>query len=139
MAKFKAGASGNPTGRPKGIKDRRVAMRELLQPHAEKLVKKVVDLALAGDVQALRICIDRIIPPVREDRLSISLPAIADSAGCSAAQAKIMAAVADGELLPSEGEALSGLVEHQRRALDTTEFAKRLEAIESKLNIKGRP
>ena len=136
--RFKKGQSGNPAGKPRGAKDKRTELRELLKPHAAKLVKKVVDLALTGDTTALRICIDRLIPPVREDRMSISLPAVADVAGCSSAQARIMAAVASGELLPSEGESLSGLVEHQRRALDTTEFAKRLEAIEAKLNIKER-
>lgn len=131
MSKFKAGASGNPAGRPKGIKDRRVAMRELFDVHAGKLVKKVVDLALSGDVQALRICIDRIIPPVREGRIQISLPSIADAAGCSDAQAIIMAAVAGGELLPGEGEALAGLVEHRRRTIETTDVLKRLEALEA--------
>lgn len=130
MAKFKAGASGNPTGRPKGIKDRRVELRALLEPHADKLVKKVVDLALAGDVQALRICIDRIIPPVRERAVSVALPDTADAAGCADAQAKIIAAVAAGELLPGEGEALAGLIEHRRRALETNDIIKRLEAME---------
>lgn len=132
MAKFQKGQSGNPAGKPKGAKDRRTEMRTLLQPHADKLVKKVVDLALAGDVQALRICIDRIIPPVREDRLQVALPDIADAAGCTEAQAAIMKAVASGELLPSQGEALAGLVEHRRRAIETTEIMKRLEALEAK-------
>lgn len=137
MAKFQKGQSGNPAGKPKGAKDRRTEMRALLQPHAEKLVKKVVDLALAGDVQALRICIDRIIPPVREDRLQVALPDIADAAGCTEAQAAIMRAVASGELLPSQGEALAGLVEHQRRAMYDQDLAKRIEAIE--LQLKGKP
>jgi hypothetical protein len=138
MSKFKAGASGNPSGRPKGIKDRRIVMRELLEPHAAKLVKTVVDLALAGDVQALRICIDRLIPPVREERLQVDLPQITDVATCNEAQAHITATVACGDLLPSEGEALAGLVEHQRRALETHDMAKRLEAIEQQLS-KGKP
>lgn len=137
MAKFQKGQSGNPAGKPKGAKDRRTEMRALLQPHADKLVKKVVDLALAGDVQALRICIDRIIPPVREDRLQVAMPDIADAAGCTEAQAAIMKAVASGELLPSQGEALAGLVEHQRRAMYDQDLAKRIEAIE--LQLKGKP
>ncbi len=138
MAKFQKGQSGNPAGKPKGAKDRRTEMRSLLQPHAEKLIQTAVNLALAGDVQALRICVDRIIPPVREDRLQIDLPPIADAAGCADAQAVIMQAVATGELLPSQGDALAGLVEHRRRALDTSEMAKRLEAIEEQLNMRAK-
>lgn len=137
MAKFQKGQSGNPAGKPKGAKDRRTEMRALLQPHADKLIQTAVNLALAGDVQALRICIDRIIPPVREDRLQVDLPDIADAAGCTEAQAAIMKAVASGELLPSQGEALAGLVEHQRRAMYDQDLAKRIEAIE--LQMKGKP
>lgn len=137
MAKFQKGQSGNPAGKPKGAKDRRTEMRALLQPHADKLIQTAVNLALAGDVQALRICIDRIIPPVREDRLQVALPEIADAAGCTEAQAVIMKAVASGELLPSQGEALAGLVENRRRAIETTEIMKRLEALEAK--GKGAP
>jgi hypothetical protein len=134
MAKFKPGSSGNPSGRPKGIKDKRVALRSLFEAHADKLAKQAINLALAGDVQALRICVDRIIPPVREDRLQIDLPPIADAAGCAEAQAAIMKAVASGELLPSQGDALAGLVEHRRKAIESSEIMKRLEALEA---LKG--
>ncbi len=48
MARFKKGQSGNPAGRPKGIKDRRVKYRELLEQHTPALVSKTVELALGG-------------------------------------------------------------------------------------------
>ncbi|MFA6058604.1 MAG: DUF5681 domain-containing protein [Taibaiella sp.] len=63
--KFKKGASGNITGRPKGIVDQRTKLRKLLEPHAEKLVHQAVTMALAGDASALKLCIDRLIPPIR--------------------------------------------------------------------------
>jgi len=59
---YQKGHSGNPAGRPPGLPDKRTVLRELLAPHAEALVAKVVALALAGDTAALRICIDRLIP-----------------------------------------------------------------------------
>lgn len=37
-------------------------------------------------------------------------------------------------LLPSEGEVIAGLVEHQRRSLETHDMAKRLEALEKQLS-----
>jgi len=139
VATFKKGQSGNPAGKPKGAKDKRTELRELLKPHAAKLVQKVVDLALAGDVSALRICIDRIIPPVRENRLSIALPVVKDVAGCTAAQAKVLKAVTAGELLPGEAESLSALIENQRRGLESHDLAARVLALEekSKPNQKG--
>ena len=61
---FKKGVSGNPAGPPRDIKDRRTALRALLEPHAETLVAKAVSLALEVDSTALRICINRLIPSV---------------------------------------------------------------------------
>lgn len=128
---FKKGQSGNPAGKPIGAKDRRTELRALLQPHASKLVKKVVALALGGDVQALRICIDRIIPPVKETGLRIALPPITDAASCANAQALLVAAVATGELLPGEGAALADMLEKQRKTIETADIMKRLEALEA--------
>jgi len=131
--KFKKGQSGNPAGRPKGIKDRRVALRQLLSPFAGDLIAKAVGLALDGDTQALRICLDRIIPHAKEDPIEMKLPKIEGPEDCSKAQAAILSAVAEGELLPSEGQAMSNLIEAQRKAYETTELAKRLAAIEDQL------
>ena len=129
---FKPGQSGNPAGRPKGIKDRRVQRRELFEAHAEELVAKAIQLALDGDAQALRMCLDRIVPPVKESPVTITLPDVKDAAGCDAAQAAILQAVASGELLPSQGEALSALVEHRRKAIETSELVRRIEALEAR-------
>ena len=131
--KFKPGQSGNPAGRPKGIKDRRVALRELLIPYAGDLIGKAVELALMGDTQALRICLERIIPHAKEDPIGMVLPKIAGPEDCTTAQAAVLNAVAEGQLLPGEGQALSGLIEHQRRAYEPTDLAKRLAAIEPQL------
>src|SRR5438128_11745199 len=70
---FQKGQSGNPDGRPVGIRDKRVALRELLVPHADELVAKVVEMALAGDAAALRICIDRLKPAAKSKDDPVSL------------------------------------------------------------------
>lgn len=134
MAKFQPGQSGNPTGRPKGIKDRRVVMRDLFQPHASELIGKAIKLALSGDTTALRICIDRVVPPVKEEPIVVTLPTIAGPEDCTRAQAAVLNAVAAGEVLPGAGQVLSGLIENQRRAYETTELAARLSAIEQQLD-----
>lgn len=65
-----------------------------------------------------------------ERPIRFKLPAIRGSQDCAAAQAEIIRAVAAGELLGSEGEALSKLVENQRRALETTELERRIAELE---------
>lgn len=71
---FKKGQSGNPQGRPAGTGDKRRELRALLEPHAPALIEKAVELALAGDITALRLCLDRIIPPMRSIELDTVNP-----------------------------------------------------------------
>jgi len=78
---WEQGESGNPAGRPPGIKDKRTAMRELLLPHADELVAKVVDMAKNGDTTALRICIDRLVPPIKARDEPVALPESTGSLG----------------------------------------------------------
>jgi len=76
---FQTGQSGNPNGRPKGAISKRLQLNKLLEPHAESLANKVIELALAGDINALRLCIERLIPKAKNDVISIALPDITGS------------------------------------------------------------
>ena len=62
MAKFQPGQSGNPAGRKVGCLNKHTQLIKLLEPHAEAIVQKTVDLALLGDANALRLCMERLIP-----------------------------------------------------------------------------
>jgi len=65
---FEKGQSGNPSGRPKGSKDNRTELRELLMPHAPELIEKLVAQALEGDMAAMKLCIDRLISPYKASK-----------------------------------------------------------------------
>jgi len=60
--RFRKGKSGNPAGRPPGSVNRSTrAAIQLLDGEAEALTRKAIELALAGDPMALRLCLDRIV------------------------------------------------------------------------------
>ena len=52
------------------------------------------------------------------------------AADAATAAGSIVDAVATGELTPLEGASVMGLVDSYRRAIETSEFEKRLEALE---------
>lgn len=62
--------------------------------------------------------------------IRFTLPGITDLEGCIKAQEAIITAVAAGDILPSEGESLSRLVENKRRSIETSELETRIAALE---------
>jgi len=136
---FKPGQSGNPAGRPKGTRNAVTrAVEALLDGEAEKLTRKAIDLGLAGDMAALRLCVDRIIPPRKDRHVDFALPAMNEPVDAVKGLASIVAAVASGELTPSEASELTKLVEGYARVLETVDHEERLRALEGKLGNGNR-
>ncbi len=109
--RFPPGVSGNPAGRPKGARNKTtMAAQALLDGEGEELTRKAIEMARAGDTVALRLCLDRILPPRRERLVYIDLPDMAGAHDVAPILAAIIKAVAAGELTPSEGKALSEMV-----------------------------
>lgn len=125
---FKPGQSGNPNGRPKGSKDKRTALRALLEPHAEDLVKQVVDRAKKGDMTALRLCLDRLIPPYRAQNTSVELPALEGALVDQGQQ--IISAMGRGEITPSDASSMLQALGAQARIREADEMVERLERLE---------
>lgn len=130
--KFKKGQSGNPAGRPKGSKDRRSEYRELFKSAAPELVEKAIQLALGGDVVALRMCIDRIAPVARENPVSpVLLPSLDSAESVCMAHNQITQKLASGELLPSEASVLSSLLDKSMKLVELLNLEKRIEKMEA--------
>ena len=131
---FQPGQSGNPNGRPKGSRNAAtLALESLLDGEAEALTRKAVELALAGDIAALRLCLDRILPPRKDRPVSFEMPTIETAKDAKAASAALLAAVAAGRLTPSEAAEIGKLVDAYVKAIEATEVLARLDKLEQKL------
>ena len=125
-------ASGN-TGRPRGSRHKTtLAIEALLDGEGEALTRKAIDMALAGDTTALRLCLERIAPPRKDAPVRFDLPPMEGAASASAAMGAILASVASGDLTPAEATSLAGLVEAYRKALEATELETRIRTLEDK-------
>ncbi|KVF49492.1 hypothetical protein WJ14_31530 [Burkholderia cenocepacia] len=108
-----------------------------MQPHAADLVQKAVELALAGDTAALRICIDRCIPAVKAKDEPIN---IAGLTGSLANQGKtVVAAMAAGTITPDEAAAVMAVISAQAKIVEADELEKRIAALEEKSDGKQQP
>jgi len=132
---FLKGQSGNPRGRRYGSRNKKtLAAPVLLEGEAGALTRKAVELALEGDSTALRLCIERILPPCRERAVRFELPPIENAADVSAAMNAVTAALARGIITPGEAERIANVVETFARAIATT---KRRELAVDPLQIFG--
>ena len=123
-------AAGN-TGRPSGSRNRTtVAVLELLEGQAEALSRKAVEMALAGDTVALRLCLERLAPPRKDAPVQFPLPRMSSAHDAAEAAAAVLEAVAEGDLTPTEGVQVMGLVDSYRRTLEVTELEARVAALE---------
>ena len=125
--RFTAGNSG----RPAGARNRTTtAVMELLDGQAEALTQRAVELALAGDTVALRLCLDRIAPPRKDTPVTFSIPTMTCAKDAAEAAGAVLQAVSTGELTPTEAAQVMGLVDSYRRTLEVTELEARVAALE---------
>ena len=95
-------AKGNP-GRPKGSRHKHVlAIQGLLDGEAEMLGRKAIDLALAGDTNALRLCIESIAPARKDSPLEFDLPTMTNAQQAASAGQGVLQAVSQGDMTPLE-------------------------------------
>ncbi|MCC8955282.1 hypothetical protein H8B02_18110 [Bradyrhizobium sp. Pear77] len=104
----------------------------LLSQDIESVIGKVVSKAKRGDMQAARLILDRIMPPSRGGAVRFPLPKLETPADVVSALATVTKAMAAGQLSPAEAVEVAGVVEMQRRAIETQELETRLHALEGR-------
>ncbi len=116
--KFLPGESGNPSGRPKGSTNKRTQLTQLLEPRAEEIINKMVALALDGDPNALRLCVERLLPKAQHKPVEVDLPEFDEKSSISQNETieLILRGILSGSIVPDEGKKIISLIEeHQSR------------------------
>jgi hypothetical protein len=125
------GTSGNPAGRPPGSRNKSTLMlQELLEGEGRSLMRKAMEMAFGGDHHAMRLCMERLLPPQRERLIDLPLPEVKTVQDSSTAISKILSAVGEGRITPGEGETLSRILETQKRAIEIGDQDRRIEELE---------
>jgi hypothetical protein len=122
--------AGN-TGKPRGTRHKATqAVLALLEGEGEALTRKAIEMALAGDSVALRLCLDRIAPPRKDIPVQFALPHMATAQDAAQAAAGVLQAVSLGELTPLEATQIMGLIDGFRKVLELSELEARVAALE---------
>lgn len=126
--RWKPGQSGNPAGRPPGTGD--VAkLRADIADRVPQLLGQLFTQAMAGDVGAARLLLERSIAPLKaiEPPRALHLP---DGTLTEQGRA-VLASVAAGELAAGQGAALLGAIGTLARVTEVDELTRRIEKLEA--------
>ena len=123
------GQSGNPAGRPKGAKNKKTALVEAFENEGSAIARKVIEAALAGDMQAANICLSRLSPPLRARAEKVQFELTPDAPLTTQAQ-QILTAVAAGDVDPETGQLLINCIASFAGLKATDELEARLAALE---------
>jgi hypothetical protein len=109
------------SGRPAGARNKLTVLAEqLMADDAEAIVRKVISMALAGDLGAAKLILDRILPVPKSRPVEIALRAVGEHDGEKTiveSYGAVVAAVAAGQVSPAEGLELFALIGQQHAAL----------------------
>ncbi len=125
---WKPGQSGNPNGRPPGTSEIG-RLRAAISEHLPEIIAQLVEKARAGDTQAARLLLERVLPPVKAVEATVLLE-IAEGASLTEQGESIVRAVAGGLLAPGQAGALLTGLGSIARLKEVDELTKRLEALE---------
>ena len=128
---FIPGISGNPAGRPKGSKDKKTLVAQEFEKEGSKVARVIIDAALAGDITAANIVLQRISPPlkVKAEKVQFELDA---QAPLTYQAGQILAAVALGDIDPDTGQVLINCISSFAGLRQVDELEERLRALEAR-------
>ncbi|NDV13545.1 DUF5681 domain-containing protein [Crenobacter caeni] len=127
---WKPGESGNPAGRRKGS-SRANLLRETLGPdRLTAIIGVLADKAMGGDTTAAKILLDRTLPPLKPVEPPLEPLAVPEQGNILASAERVMQAVLQGALPPSQAAAIMAGLTGLARVREVEELEQRLQALE---------
>ena len=132
---WKPGQSGNPKGKTPGSGELQ-KLRASIAADVPEILAGLATAAKGGDVQAARLLLERVLPPVKatEQAVELDLP----EGGTLTAQGRsVLAAVASGVLAPGQGAMLLSAIGSLARVTEIDEMEVRLTRLERQQNAQS--
>ena len=125
---WQPGQTGNAKGRPPGQSEI-TRLRAAIAAHVPSILEQLVTAAKGGDVQASRLVLERILPPLKAVEQSVTLQ-LPEDGTLSGLGRSVLKCVAEGQLAPGQGAILLGSIGTLARVVEIDELATRVEALE---------
>jgi len=127
VARWRKGESGNPRGRPRGAGEIG-RLRATIGQALPDILAGLIEKAQAGDVQAARLLLERVVPPVKPVELPEAVPL--EGGTLTERGQSVLRLLAAGEIGPGQAAALLGAIGQLARVAEIDELARRIDALE---------
>ena len=128
--RYQKGQSGNPAGRPKGLKSKTLLT---LRGKSEEIVKSVLAQAEEGCVQSQKMVLDRVIPTIKPVDPPIVLTGYPVNGSLIEKANFFIDAAGKGKLSVSQASVMVGAIASLCRIKEVEEIDRRLSEIESQI------
>jgi hypothetical protein len=126
------GKSGNPAGRPKGIVDRRTALREAIAGELPAIARVLVEKAKDGDVQAASLIMSSCMPKLRPSREPIELAGLPQEATAVEVASALIRGAVQGRLPVDAASELIAAMASAAKILEVEQLSQRIAALENR-------
>ncbi len=122
----------NAGGRTKGARNKStLTALELMNGQIEQITQTLINKALEGDLHAIKLILERLIPICKENPLeTVSMPKITKSEDLPQATQSILDLLSSGEILPSQASALTNALATHAKGLELFELSERIRKLE---------
>ena len=126
---WQPGQTGNPKGRPPGQSEI-TRLRAAIAGHVPSILEQLVTAAKGGDVQAARLILERVLPPLKgtEQAVELQLP---EGGTLTAKATAVLNAAAAGDLAPGQAAQLIAALGTLAKIHEVDELAARIEKLEA--------
>ena len=130
---WQPGQSGNPKGKPPGSGELQ-RLRATIAAEVPEILAKLVQAAKAGDIQAARLVLERVLPPIKATEQSAPITLPIDGTLTAKATA-VLAATAAGQLAPGQAAQFMAALSAMAKIAEVDELETRITKLE---NQNGR-
>lgn len=129
-----------PKGKPKGARNKTTIMLEkLFEGEAKKIGRVAVDVAKSGDVQAVRLVMERLFPVRKGRAVTIpGFPPVRTIEDVPVAHTALLAAVTSGVVSPEEAAPMSAMLSAFVSTIDAVALKARLDELEARIAESDR-
>jgi hypothetical protein len=127
-------------GRPHGSRNKAtLVLQEMLDDHGESITRKCALLAMQGDPTALRLCMERLIPPKKDHAVIFKGLPTTSAREVAAAMDAVLRDMAVGQITPAESQMIMASLEGRHRIIRSVDHEARMDKLEAGSDAAAEP